>query len=183
MASRERIADNGRIDLADTVVSLESDAQAERVYDTLANLSTHAKWSGSMHKKKNFGLTSLDAPAGPATVGTEFRSTGMDPMGSFNDRSVVTEATRPSVFEWVTEGNLTPKKAGKPVNQTTITVRFEIEPHGDGCRVTCRSHVSRWTNAPSMLTAPVIGKIAAKVAASYSKKTLRNLIAVAQEAH
>ena len=133
-----------------------------------------------MHKKKNYGLRSLDGPAGPATVGTEFRSTGVDPMGSFSDRSVVTEASRPSAFEWVTEGNLSPKKKGKPANETTITHRFEISPQGGGCTVTYRGHVSRWTNAPWMLTAPVIDQIAAKVAASYAKKTLRNITALSE---
>ncbi|MEX1047616.1 MAG: SRPBCC family protein [Actinomycetota bacterium] len=178
MASK--IADNGRIELADIAASVTSGASSERVYDTLADLSTHTAWGGTMHKKKNFGLRSLDGPAGPATVGTEFKSTGIDPMGSFSDGSVVTEASRPSVFEWVTEGRLSPKKKGKPVNETTITHRFEISRQGGGCTVAYKGHVSRWTNAPSMLTAPVIGKIAAMMAASYAKKMLRNLATVAE---
>ena len=55
----------------------------------------------------------MEASADPAVVGTEFHSTGDDPMGSFTDRSVVTEATSPSVFEFVTEGHLEPKKQGE----------------------------------------------------------------------
>lgn len=175
-----RIKEDGRIDVGDVIASVRIETAPERVYDTLADLSTHTTWGGTMHKKKNFGLTSLDAPAGPATIGTEFRSTGVDPMGTFNDRSVVTEATRPSVFEWVTEGNLTPKKAGKPVNETTITIRFEIEPRDGGCLVKYRAHVSRWKNLPSILTAPVVRTIWIKVATSFAKKMLRNLTTLAE---
>jgi hypothetical protein len=84
-------------------------------------------------------------------VGTEFNSTGADPMGSFTDRSVVTEATSPSVFEFVTEGHLDQKKQGKPACDTRITYRFEIVPTGTGSTVTYRLHISKWTNAPAVL--------------------------------
>jgi hypothetical protein len=46
------------------------------IYATLADLSTHTTWAGSMHGKRNFGLRSMEAPTDPAVVGTEFRSTG-----------------------------------------------------------------------------------------------------------
>ena len=175
-------AANGRIDLPDTEASVGSaSVSAERVYGALADLSRHTVWGGSMHKKKNFGLTSLDAPAGPASVGTEFRSTGVDPMGRFSDRSVVTEASRPSLFEYVTEGHLEPKKKGKPASETTITHRFEIEPRSDGCLVTYRGHVARWTNPPSSLTSGLLRPIVRAVVKSYSKKMLRNLIASADQ--
>ena len=175
--------ENGRIDVPDTVVSVTSDASAERVYGTLADLSTHSVWGGSMHKKKNYGLRSLDGPAGPASVGTEFRSTGVDPMGSFSDRSVVTEANSPSVFEYVTEGHLEPRKKGKPASATTITHRFEIAQKGTGCAVTYRSHVSRWTNAPGMLTSAIMRPLVRTITASYAKKMLRNLTAFAAGQH
>ena len=98
-------------------------SRPERIYATLADLSTHTTWAGSMHGKKNFGLRTLEASADPAVVGTEFHSTGDDPMGSFTDRSVVTEATSPSVFEFVTEGHLEPKKtrARRPATRASPT--------------------------------------------------------------
>ena len=86
-----------------------------------------------MQPKKNFRLLSVDAPQGPASVGTEFRSTGVDAMGSFADSSVVTEATRSSVFEFVTEARLSTKK-GKVVEWTNIH-RYELTQQAEGCRI------------------------------------------------
>jgi len=175
-------AANGRIDIPDTVVSVSTAAvSAEQVYEALADLSRHEVWGGSMHKKDNYGLTSLDAPAGAASVGTEFRSTGTDPMGTFSDRSVVTEASRPSLFECVTEGHLVPKKAGKPECDTTITHRYEITSTGDGCTITYRGHIARWTNPPGELTSKLMRPIVRMIAGSYAKKTLKNLIASADQ--
>jgi len=167
--------EDGRIDLPDLVVSANAGAPPERIYATLADLSTHTTWAGSMHGKKNFGLRTLEASADPAVVGTEFRSTGADPMGSFTDRSVVTEATSPSVFEFVTEGHLTSKKQGKPACETRITYRFEIAPDGTGSTVTYRAHFSKWTNAPAILRSAALRPIARMATKSYAKRMLRNL--------
>ena len=134
-----------------------------------------------MHGKKNFGLRTLEASASPAVVGTEFRSTGADPMGSFTDRSVVTEATSATAFEFVTEGHLEPKKQGKPACDTRITYRFEIESTGTGSAVTYRLHISKWTNAPVVLRSVVLRPIARIVTKSYAKKMLRNLATYASE--
>ena len=114
MGTKEQLED-GRIDMPDLVVSVGANVPPERIYATLADLSTHTTWAGSMHGKKNFGLRTLEASVSPAVVGTEFRSTGADPMGSFTDRSVVTEASDPSVFEFVTEGHLEPEEAGEAI--------------------------------------------------------------------
>jgi len=155
--------------------STDASAPPERIYATLADLSTHTTWAGSMHGKKHFGLRSLEASADPAVVGTEFRSTGADPMGSFTDRSVVTEATGPSVFEFVTEGHLEPKKREKPSCDTSITYRFEIAPAGDGSRVTYRVHISKWTDAPAVMRSAALRPIARMAMKSSSKRMLRNL--------
>lgn len=180
MGTRQQVED-GRIDMPDLVVSQRASVAPSRIFATLADLSTHTTWAGSMHGKKNFGLRSLVASASPAVVGTEFRSTGADPMGSFTDRSVVTEATSPSVFEFVTEGHLEPKKQGKRGCDTRITHRFEIEPAGTGTSVTYRLHISRWTNAPAVLRAAVLRPIARLATNSYAKKMLRNLTTYASE--
>lgn len=182
MAQEQHTTESGRIVIPDLVARVRSAAVSpERVYGALADLSRHLVWGGSMHKKRNFGLTSLSAPAGPASVGTEFRSTGADPMGSFTDRSVVTEATRPSVFEYVTDGHLEWKKAGKPASETRITHRFEIEPDGNGALVTYRGHMTRWTDPPSVLTSRALRPLAWMVLSGYAKRMLRNLVASADQ--
>jgi Polyketide cyclase / dehydrase and lipid transport len=180
MGTKQQVED-GWIDMPDLVVSADESVPPEQIYATLADLSTHTTWAGSMHGKKNFGLRSLEATANPAVVGTEFRSTGDDPMGSFTDSSVVTEATRPSVFEFVTEGHLEPKKQGKPTCDTRITYRFEIAPTGSGSTVTYRLHISKWTNAPAVLRSATLRPIARMATKSYAKKMLRNLATYATE--
>ena len=174
MGTKQQLED-GRIDMPDLVVSRSASVPPARIYSTLADLSTHTTWAGSMHGKKNFGLRTLEASADPAVVGTEFHSTGDDPMGSFTDRSVVTEATSPSVFEFVTEGHLEPKKPGKPACDTRITYRFEIGSKGTGITVTYRLHISKWTNAPAVLRSAALRPIARMVTKIYAKKMLRNL--------
>ncbi len=171
----------GRIDMPDLVVSRSASVPPARIYATLTDLSTHTTWAGSMHGKKNFGLRTLEAAADPAVVGTEFHSTGDDPMGSFTDRSVVTEATSPSVFEFVTEGHLEPKKPGKPACDTRITYRFEIAPEGAGSAVTYRVHISKWTNPPVVLRSAALRPIARMATRSYAKRMLRNLTTYANE--
>ena len=174
MGTKQQVPD-GRIEMPDLVVSASANVPPERIYATLADLSTHTTWAGSMHNKKNFGLRALEAEAGPAVVGTEFRSRGDDPMGTFTDRSVVTEATNPSVFEFVTEGHLEPKKQGKAACDTRITYRFEIAPAEPGTTVTYRVHISKWTNAPAVLRSALLRPIARMATKSYAKKMLRNL--------
>ena len=180
MGTKQQVQD-GRIDMPDLVVSADASVPPARIYAVLADLSAHTIWAGSMHGKKNFGLRTLEASADPAVVGTEFRSTGDDPMGSFTDRSVVTEATSPSVFEFVTEGHLKPKKKGKPACDTRITYRFEIAPAGTGSTVTYRIHISKWTNAPAVLRSVALRPIVRMAMKSYAKRMLRNLAAYAAE--
>jgi Polyketide cyclase / dehydrase and lipid transport len=167
--------EDGRIDMPDLVVVATTTASPMRIYATLADLSTHTTWAGTMHGKKNFGLRTLEASADPAIVGTEFHSTGDDPMGTFTDRSVVTEATDPSVFEFVTEGHLQPRKRGKPACDTRITYRFEIAPKGTGSAITYRVHLTRWTNPPALLRSHVLRPVLRAAMKSSSKKMLRNL--------
>src|SRR5438094_297062 len=79
-------------------------APAEDLYDLLADLQSHLEWAGQRQLETTRLLT-LEAPPTPAGVGTEFFSTGSDgKVARWSDRSVVTEATRPEVFEFVTEG-------------------------------------------------------------------------------
>jgi hypothetical protein len=156
-------------------------APAEVVYDRLADVRNHLEWGGKMQPKQNFRLLSIDTPAKPALVGTEFKSTGADAMGRFADSSVVTEATRPSVFEFVTEARLSTKK-GKVVEWTNIH-RYELTPHGEGCRIsyTLRTvRISELPGALAMFRVPGLRSLALKMSGSYSRKGLRNLVELAE---
>jgi len=162
-------------------VEATSRASAEAVYDVLADLSSHIEWAGERQAKRTRLLT-IDAPAGPAAVGTEFFSTGSDPMGTFFDRSVVTEATAGKAFEFVTEARLTTKK-GIPSDWTNVE-RYELEPTVGGCRIVCTSRVTRISTMPGMLGAfniPGLRAFGLAVSAKVSRRSVRNLARVAEE--
>ena len=157
-------------------------APAGIVYDRLADVRSHLEWGGKMQPKQNFRLLSVDAPEGPALVGTEFRSTGADAMGRFADSSVVTEATRPSVFEFVTEARLSTKK-GEVVEWTNIH-RYELTPQGEGCRIsyTLRTvRISELPGALAMFRVPGLRSLALRMSGSFARKGLRNLVTLAEE--
>jgi hypothetical protein len=156
-------------------------APAEVVYDLLAELRSHLEWAGTMQPKKTFRLLSVEAPDGPATVGTEFRSTGADAMGQFGDSSVVTEASRPSVFEFVTEARLSTKK-GAIVEWTNVH-RYELKPNGDGCRISYHLEIARIGALPgglAMFKVPGLRWVSLKVSASHARRGIRNLAAMAE---
>jgi hypothetical protein len=75
-------------------ISLTCKARPEAVYDVLVDLRTHLEWGGA-RQSGDFRLQSLEASADPATVGTNFSSTGTIPMSArrWEDRSTVTIAT------------------------------------------------------------------------------------------
>lgn len=157
-------------------------APGEILYDALADLQSHLEWSGSRNPK-NFRLLSMEAPEGPATVGTEFVTTGADPAGRFENRSVVTEATRPTVFEFVTEAVLVMKRGGKRP-EWTLVHRYEIAPDPQGCRVAYRGRVTRISELPGMMAVfrvPVLKRIGLRISASYARKGFRNLLRMAED--
>jgi len=157
-------------------------APAEAVYDLLADLRSHLVWAGQ-RQKKNTRLVALDAPEGPTVVGTEFRTEGADPMGRFTDASVVTEADRPRVFEFVTEAHLATKK-GRGVDWTNVH-RYELSPQGPrGCRIDYRIRITRISELPGMLAmfnVPVLSAIAIKASEGVARRGVRNLAALAEE--
>lgn len=166
------------------VIELEQTcrAPAEVVYGLLADVRSHLTWAGEMQPKQNFRLTSIEAPEGPVTVGTEFRTTGVDPMGRFTDSSVVTEAVPPRLLEFVTEARLDTKK-GKAVLWTNVH-RYEIEPAASGCRVEYTIRIVRLSALPGAMVlfkVPVLSAIGLKVSASYARRALRNLATLAEE--
>ncbi len=162
-------------------VEATSRATTEAVYAMLADLASHVVWAGERQGKRTRLLT-IDAPVGPAVVGTEFHSTGSDPMGTFSDRSVVTEATPGKVFEFVTEARLTTKK-GIATDWTNVE-RYELERTVGGCRIVCTSRVTRISEMPGMLGAFNVRGLRAlglAVSAKVSRRSVRNLARVAEE--
>jgi hypothetical protein len=158
-----------------------SGAYPEAVWDTLADLRAHLIWAGE-RAGAHSRLVSIDAPDGLANVGTEFESEGIDPMGRFSDRSVVTEAIRPSSFEFVTEARLTTKKA-QVVDWTNVH-RYEVWSDGDGSRVRYVIRVTRVSALPGVLVAmrlPVVSGLMRKAMASGARATAQRVAAFAEE--
>jgi Polyketide cyclase / dehydrase and lipid transport len=116
-------------------VSHQTSAPAEGVYDLLADLSTHIEWGGSWHPSRTQRLQSMEAPKGRATVGTEFWSIGTTSAGSWHDRSTVTQATRPTLFEFVTDGTLRDREDLDRMFLHALH-RYEIAPAEHGSVVT-----------------------------------------------
>jgi uncharacterized protein YndB with AHSA1/START domain len=155
-------------------------APAETVYDLLADLKRHLEWAGERQGETTRLLT-MDCPPGPAVVGTEFRTTGADGKAAvWHDRSVVTEATRPSAFEFVTEG-IRHGKPGKASMEATTVHRYEIVGTPDGCRVAYQGQVTRYAGFPAVVRWPVVGSWLLGYAAKYMRKGFDGLIALAEE--
>lgn len=167
----------------DLVVQVDatSRATARAVYGVLADLASHVVWAGE-RQGKHTRLLTMDAPTGPAVVGTEFRSTGADPMGTFSDRSVVTEATPGKAFEFVTESRLTTKKG--IASDWTNVERYEFAPTEAGCWIVCTSRVTRISALPGMLrvfNVPGLRGLGLAVSAKVSRRSVRNLARLAEE--
>jgi uncharacterized protein YndB with AHSA1/START domain len=155
-------------------------APAEAVYDLLADLQSHLEWAGA-RQLETTRLPSMDAPSGPATVGTEFATTGTDgKVARFADRSVVTEATRPSVFEFVTESTRQ-GKPGTPPMRSTLVHHYEVEPVPSGCRLTYVQELTRIAGAPRLLVLPGIRRAAFRVTGKYMRRGFDALLALAEE--
>ena len=157
-----------------------SKAPAEAVYDLLADLRSHLEWAGTKQLETTRLLT-MDAPAGPATVGTEFLTTGSDgKVAHFADRSVVTEAVRPAVFEFVTDSHREGKPGSSPWNLTLVH-HYEIDPQPTGCRVTYTEEITRMSGAPRAFAQPGIRRLIYWVAARYMRRGFDALLAMAEE--
>jgi hypothetical protein len=156
-------------------------APAEAAYELLADIRRHLEWGGTMRSKRS-RLQSIEAPMGVASVGTEFTSTGEDAMRRMSDRSVVTEAVPPRIFEFVTESASQPKRGGRRVDWT-IVHRYELEPGPGGCRITYTYRATRATSLPGPLTAfrvPVLRSIALRISMAELRGGLRNLVRISE---
>ena len=123
----------------------------------------------------------MTAPPGPADVGTEFFTTGSDgKVARWADRSVVTEAIRPRMFEFVTEGRRQAKPGSRPWLMTLVH-RYEIAPEGGGSRVTYTEDVTRWAGAPWILRVRAINRMLFRMSAKYMRRGFDGMLAMAAE--
>ena len=152
-------------------------AAPEAVYDVLADLRTHLDWAGA-RQSFDFRLLSLQSPGGAAAKGARFTSTGAIPMSAqrWHDESVVTEASRPSAFEFLTEA-----KAGKTTAQ--YRHRYAIEPARGGSRVTYTLTQESIERPMWRLGLPGVRFMTWRVAIPmYAGRGFRNLLAAAARA-
>ena len=159
--------------------SMRMDAPPEAVYDVLADLRSHLEWGGN-RGKKNFRLTAIEAGEAPAEKGTEWTSNGVAPDGTFQDRSVVTEASRPSAFEFLTNVHVSFRKGGEA--DWTVSNRYEIRPVGSGSDVTYTQRVTRATELGplKMLLNPVLGGLGRMMVSGFVKPAMQGLAAMAK---
>jgi len=126
-------------------------------------------------QSSDFRLMSLDAPPGAAVKGTRFDSTGAIPMSGlrWHDESVVTEATRAAVFEFVTDAHAGPTTA-------RYRHRYEISPSGSGSRVTYTMTQESIERPMWRLGLPVVRTMSWRFAIPmYAGRGFHNLLAAA----
>lgn len=158
--------------------SVTSSASPEAVYDVIADLRNHVVWSGEMAASEGFKMLSIDAPEGPAAVGTAFSSSGSAQKDTFHDRSVVTVATRPSTFVIETDATLERKSA--PTWEAHFVHRYDITPEGNGSRIVYTETIERVNYLPYWLK-PVIRTIFRPWVNRADRKQLQNLARLAEE--
>jgi hypothetical protein len=162
-------------------LTVSSRAPAGVVYELLVDIASHLEWGGTRRKGKS-RLLSVEAPPGPATVGTEFSSMGQDSMCRMKDRSVVTGATPPSTFEFVTDSICEFRRGKRAV--WTIVHRYDIEPDPSGSRVTYTHRAMRASALPGPLAlfrVPILRSLALAMSMAEMRRGFRNLVQMAEE--
>jgi len=161
-----------------TQTAASSAAPPAAVFDVIADLDAHLEWSGNRAADDTFKLLTLDASDRSATVGTTFESTGANYNGTFHDRSVVTEATRPTRFTIATDAHLD-RTRGKPWDAHFVH-RYDIEPEGDGTRITYTETIERVNYVPYWLK-PIVRSAFKPLVNAADRKQLTNLARLAEE--
>lgn len=156
------------------------EAPPEAVYDVLADVRSHIAWGGEMSKKK-FRLLKIDVADLPAVQGTVFSSEGLAPDGSFHDRSVVTQAVRPRIFEFRTDAHIDFKKGG--TGDWTVINRYEIEPVGTRSRLRYTQRVIKATDLGplKMMLNPLMAVLGRMMVGGFVKPGLRGIESLARE--
>lgn len=132
-----------------TLTSVTSAATPEMVFDVIVDLRAHLEWSGERAADATFKLLTIEASEGPASLGTTFTSTGSNFNGTFHDRSVVTAVTRPNRFILETDTRLD-RRRGRTW-EAHFVHRYDIEPYGDGSRITYTETIQRVNYVPYRL--------------------------------
>jgi polyketide cyclase/dehydrase/lipid transport protein len=161
-----------------TQTSVTCGAAPGAVWDTVADLPSHLIWSGERAADDTFKLLKLEADARTAVVGTRFSSIGANFNGTFRDRSVVTEATRPSTF--VIETDATLERTRGRTWEAHFVHRYDIAPAGSGSRITYTETIDRVSYVPYWLSwwaRPLFRPLVN----SADRKQLRNLASLAEE--
>jgi hypothetical protein len=161
--------------------SVTSKAKPDDVYNVLADLSTHLQWAGEQAARDDFKLLSLQAPKGRASVGTTFTSTGAnskDGRSKFQDESIVTEATVPSLFAFVTDSHLERKR--RPTWQVRFVHRFDVEHEGTGSRISYTAGVYPVNYRPYWLH-PIARPMTRMLVTKFTTKHMENLSALAEK--
>jgi len=161
-----------------TQTSAVSAAPPHVVYETIADLRNHLDWSGERASSQTFKLLSIDAPDGPATVGTAFSSSGTADNGTFHDRSVVMEASSPTTFVIETDAHLD-RTRGRPWDAHFIH-RYDVTPEGGGSRITYTETIERVSYVPYWLQ-PVVRSVFKVYVNRADRKQLENLARLAEE--
>jgi hypothetical protein len=161
-----------------TQTSATSNASPEAVYDLIADLRAHLVWSGERASDDSFKLLSLETAEGPATVGTTFSSSGSAGKDTFHDRSVVTEASRPSRFVIETEARLDRKSA--TTWEVHFSHRYDVVPERNGSRIVYTETVERVNYLPYWLK-PWARPIFRVLVNRADRKQLQNLARLAEE--
>lgn len=158
--------------------SVRSSAGPRAAYDALADLSGHLVWAGRRSTQKSFRLLELEAPEGPATVGTHFTSTGANNNGTFRDSSVVTDATAPSLFAFRTDSRLDREHGTEW--RVTFVHRYEVQPVDGGSRITYTCIARDGSYVPYWLR-PGVRRMTRVMVGRMMDKQLQNLARLAEE--
>jgi hypothetical protein len=161
-----------------TQTSVTSAAAPQVVYDTVADLRNHLDWSGERASSETFKLLSMEAPEGPAAVGTAFTSSGSADNGTFHDRSEVTVATSPTTFVIETDAHLD-RTRWKPW-EAHFVHRYDIAPEAEGSRITYTEAIERVNYVPYWLQ-PVMRSLFKVYVNRADRKQLANLARLAEE--
>lgn len=160
-------------------VTVACHAPAEVVYDLVADLRRHPDWNGP-DREGGKGMLSMEAPAGPAEVGAEFQSSGLETEGTWRDESVVTQADRPRLLEYVTTGHAV-GKSGRQSAALTVVYRYEVEPAGTGSAISLSAHVTESAGEMNaMMAVPGLRQVARFMTRTMLRRGLRRLAAAAE---
>lgn len=96
MGVRYRSAERGTMDRFEESITIA--VPADRVYDYVADMTTHEDWSGN-------GLKVTKSSEGPVKVGTVYATTAKQ-FGTQREHSTVTEMTPGRAFAWDSTGAL-----------------------------------------------------------------------------